>query len=83
MARSGLTMIRPLMLVPEAQIRGFCRKYQLPVVTNSCPADGNTAREKVRQSLKQLQKEYPDLRERVFTAICRADFDDWLNNHNE
>ena len=76
--RTGLTLIRPLVLVPEAQIRGFCRKYQLPVVKNSCPADGNTAREKVRQAIRQLQKEYPDLRERAFTAICRADFDDWM-----
>lgn len=78
--RTGLTLIRPMMLVPEAQIKGFCKKYELPVMANSCPADGNTAREKIRQSLKQLQGDYPDLRERVFTAICKADFDDWINN---
>ena len=77
--RTGLTLIRPMMLIPEAQIKGFCKKYELPVVKNSCPADGNTAREKVRQSLRLLQTEYPDLRERVFSAICRADFDDWLD----
>lgn len=76
--RTGLTLIRPLMLVPEAQIKGFCRKYELPVVENTCPADGNSAREKVRQSIRQLQKDYPDLRSRVFTAICGADFDDWM-----
>lgn len=81
--RSGLTMIRPMMLIPESQIRGFSRKYRLPVVKNSCPADGNTARERVRQSLKQLQKEYPDLRTRAFTAICKADFDDWLKKENK
>lgn len=76
--RTGLTLIRPMMLVPEAQVKGFGRKYGLPVVENSCPADGNTAREKVRQSLKLLQKEYPDLRERAFRAICKADFNDWM-----
>ena len=76
--RTGLTLIRPMMLIPEAQVKGFCRKYQLPVVTNSCPADGNTAREKVKQSIKLLQQEYPDLRERAFTAICNADFADWM-----
>lgn len=78
--RTGLTLIRPLMFVPEAQIKGFCRKYQLPVVTNKCPADGNTAREKVRQTIRQMQKEYPNLRERAFTAICKAQFDDWLKS---
>ena len=59
------------------------RKYQVPVVANECPADGNTAREKVRDTIRQMQKEYPNLRERVFTAICRADFDDWLVDHIE
>ncbi|MGN0338483.1 MAG: tRNA 2-thiocytidine biosynthesis TtcA family protein [Lachnospiraceae bacterium] len=78
--RTGLTLIRPMMLVPEAQIRGFCKKYQLPVVTNNCTADGNTAREKVKRSIRQLQQEYPDLRERAFTAICKADFDDWMKD---
>ena len=78
--RTGLTLIRPLMLVPEAQIRGFCRRYELPVVENSCPADGNTARERVKGSIRQLQQQYPNIRERVFTAICRADFEDWMKD---
>lgn len=78
--RTGLTLIRPMMLVQEAQIRSFCKKYQLPVVMNNCPADGNTAREKVKRSIRQLQQEYSDLRERAFTAICKADFDDWIKN---
>ena len=78
--RTGLTLIRPLMLVPEAQIKGFCRKYELPVVKNTCPADGNTAREKVKGAIGQLQQQYPDIRERAFTAICRADFDDWMRD---
>lgn len=77
--RTGLVLIRPMMLVPEAQIKGFCRKYELPVVKNSCPADENTTREQVRQTIRQLQTDYPDLRTRVFTAICKADFDDWMN----
>lgn len=81
--RTGLTLIRPLMLIPEAQIKGFCNKYALPVVKNSCPADGYTTREKVRQTMRQLQKDYPDMRERVFTAICNADFDDWLKVENQ
>ena len=30
--RTNLTVIRPLMYVSEADVKGFCRKYQLPVV---------------------------------------------------
>ena len=76
--RTGLVLIRPMMQVPEAQIRGFCRRYQLPIVQNSCPADGNTARENVRRVIRLMQQQYPDIRERAFTALCRADFDDWM-----
>lgn len=30
--RTDLTVIRPLMYVYEADVKGFCNKYQLPVV---------------------------------------------------
>ena len=42
--RTNLTVIRPLMYVSEADVKGFCRKYQLPVVKSPCPADGYTKR---------------------------------------
>ena len=40
--RTDLTVIRPLMLVSEADVKGFRNKYQLPVCKNPCPMDGNT-----------------------------------------
>lgn len=43
--RTNLTVIRPLMYVSEADVKGFCRKYQLPVVKSPCPADGYTKRQ--------------------------------------
>lgn len=77
--RTGLVLIRPMMLVPEARIRGFCNKYRLPVVKNSCPADGNSAREEIRRTLGKLQENEPTVRERIFTAICGAGFADWMS----
>ena len=79
-AYAHLTLLRPVRLVPEAQIRGVCRRYERPVVETSGPADGNTARERVKGSIRQLQQQYPNIRERVFTAICRADFEDWMKD---
>ena len=35
--RTDLTVIRPLMYVSEADVKGFCNKYQLPVVKSPCP----------------------------------------------
>lgn len=75
--RSGLTLIRPLMYVPEAEITGFQRKYQLPAVANPCPADGNTKRQYVKDLLKKLNKDSPGIKDRMFTAIQSASFEDW------
>lgn len=52
--RTKLTMIRPLIYVPEADIIGFTNKYRLPVVKNMCPADGITKREETKELIKKL-----------------------------
>ena len=51
---TGLTVIRPLIYMKEADVIGFVRKYEVPVVKSPCPADGHTKREYVKQLLKQL-----------------------------
>lgn len=77
MDRMGLTLIRPLMFTPEADIIGFTNKYNLPVVKNQCPADGYTKRQYVKDFLKKMELENPGIMERAFAAIINADFKDW------
>lgn len=67
--RMGLTVIRPLLYMNEADVIGFVNKYHVPVVKSPCPADGHTKREYVRQLLRQLNRENPGVKERMFTAI--------------
>ena len=52
--KTGLTLIRPLMYVQEADVIGFKNKYHLPVCKNPCPVDGKTKREYVKQLTKKL-----------------------------
>lgn len=66
---TGLTVIRPLIYMKEADVIGFVRKYEVPVVKSPCPADGHTKREYVKQLLKQLNTENPRVKQRMFTAI--------------
>lgn len=66
---TGLTVIRPLIYMKEADVIGFIRKYEVPVVKSPCPADGHTKREYVKQLLKQLNTENPGVKQRMFTAI--------------
>lgn len=60
--RSGITVIRPLMYVPEANVIGFLHKYHLPLVKNPCPADGETKREYVKQLVRQINLENPGVK---------------------
>ena len=77
--RMDLTVIRPLMYMKEADVIGFINKYQIPVVKSPCPADGYTRREYVKNILKQLNKENPGVKERMFTAIQNSNLDGWRN----
>ena len=75
--RTDLTVIRPLMYVSEADVKGFCNKYQLPVVKSPCPADGYTKRQYVKDLLRILNQENPGVKERMFSAIVNGNIPDW------
>jgi len=67
--RMDMTVIRPLIYVQEADVIGFVNKYQVPVVKSPCPADGHTKREYAHLLLKQLNRENPGVKERLFHAV--------------
>lgn len=75
--RTGLTVIRPLMLVNESDVIGFQNRYNLPVAKNPCPADGHTKREYVKNLLRQLNTENPGVKERMFRAIIDGNIAGW------
>ncbi|NLL00676.1 MAG: tRNA 2-thiocytidine biosynthesis protein TtcA [Clostridiales bacterium] len=75
--RSDITLIRPLIYIDEQDIINFKNAYQLPVVKNPCPVDGYTKREYAKQLIKNLDKDSPGLRERLFTAIREGNIPGW------
>ncbi len=75
--RTELTVIRPLMYMDEADVIGFVNKNNVPVVKSPCPADGYTKREYVHNLLKQLNKENPGVKMRMFTAIQTGNLKGW------
>ena len=75
--RTDLTVIRPLMLVSEADVKGFRNKYQLPVCKNPCPVDGKTKREYVKQLTKKLNHDSPGVKDRFFHAIIDGNNPGW------
>lgn len=75
--RMKLTVIRPLMYMDEADIIGFQKKQNLPVVKSPCPMDGYTKRQYAKQLVCQLNTENPGSRERMFRAILDGNLKGW------
>ena len=75
--RMDLTLIRPLIYVDEADVKGFMNLYHLPIAKNPCPADGFTQREYAKDLIVQLSHEHPGTKERMFTAILNSELPAW------
>ena len=73
LSRKELRMIRPLIYLPEKDVRYFANKAELPVIKSICPADGNTQREEMKQLLAKLDRENKGLRYRIFGAMQRGE----------
>lgn len=67
--QTGLEVIRPLMYVPEADVKGFVNKYQLSTINNPCPADSVSRRAYIKKLLQQINRENPGVKKRLFHAI--------------
>jgi len=79
--KSDITLIRPLIFVREADIKGFRNAYNLPVVKNMYPVDSYTKRQYTKELIKRLQSENPGLKERLFHAIQTGNVPGWNNSY--
>ena len=71
MDRTGMTVIRPLILIDEKDI--ISASKELPVSKSKCPADKQTKREYVKSIIKNIQKEVPFAKDRIFGAITHPE----------
>ncbi len=70
-----LTLIRPLIYATEKDVAYFARRQELPVAKNPCPEDHATERENMKLLLREIEKNNPGLRHRIFHAMCRHEID--------
>ncbi len=75
--RTDLTVIRPLIYMNESDVLGFVNKYDVPVVKSPCPVDKKTKREFVKEIVKDINKETPGVRNRMFAAIKDSKIKGW------
>lgn len=77
MSRTGITVIRPLVYLPESHVKHMQKTLELPVVKSSCPVDGKTERATMAGVLSELKKMYPDVTERILHALRSEPYDLW------
>lgn len=77
LSRKDLVMIRPMVLATEAEVRHAARSLALPIVKNSCPVDGHTTRQRMKDFIKTMEKDSPGFEKRVFGALQRSGVDGW------
>ena len=71
---AGVTVIRPMMYVPEQGVAHFVADQGIRVVKNTCPVDGSTKRAYAKQLIEQINRETPGAKERIMHAIMNGRF---------
>lgn len=73
MNRSQITLIRPLVYQTQRTVQTFVERENLPVIINPCPVSGKTKREEIKSVVQQLSGLYPDLRNKMLSALQNMD----------
>ncbi len=67
--RSSVTVIRPLVYVREREVINFAAKRGLDVLKSPCPFDGATNRQRVKNLIADLSRDFPDLFNHLAAAL--------------
>lgn len=81
LSKADLTVIRPMVYLPEKHIIHVAREMQLPIIPSPCPDNGATEREEMKYLLDSLCKLYPNAREMMLSALQNeAQYGLWNKN---
>ena len=76
MDRSKITLIRPLIYAGEKDTKRFVKQNNIQVMNKSCPMDGTSKREDMKELIFKLRKDIPKVEANLFGAIIR-NLDGW------
>ena len=79
--RTDLTLIRPMIMLDEADVASYAK--ELPIVKSACPANENTKREYIKNIIRQLSNEIPNIREMLFTALIHPERYSLFNKYED
>lgn len=71
--RIDITLIRPMVYISEGEIKGLVRRNNWPIVKNPCPVDGHTKRQYMKDLISNLQKDMPEIKDRMLGALTNTE----------
>lgn len=76
LSRTDMYVIRPLIYVPEGDIKGYAKRQNLPIVHNPCPMDGVSKRQEMKDFINQRNATDHHFKTRMMHAI-QTGLEDW------
>ena len=73
LTRTGITVIRPLIYVPEKHCLSVAKQLNLPILSANCYIVGHTKREEAKEIIQYLCKIVPDADIKMMHAIMNTD----------
>ena len=73
LTRTGITVIRPLIYVPEKHCLSVAKQLNLPILPANCDIAGHTKREEAKEIIQYLCKLVPDADIKMMHAIMNTD----------
>lgn len=77
MDRSKITVIRPIIMIPEKEIKRFIKRNNIEVMKKNCPMDGVSKREYMKNLLHKLSLDIPMVRANLMGVIKRNHLKGW------
>ena len=69
LSRRDVTVIRPMIYLPEKHALSIAKQRELPILPPNCDIAGSTKREEAKELIKHLSTLVPDIEEKMMHAI--------------
>lgn len=76
----GVTIIRPLIYVPESDLKEFAKMYGFARISCQCPVGQHSLRKKTEKLISELEETFPNVRQNLSLASFEYASDKALRN---
>ena len=82
LSRRDIHVIRPMIYLPEGEIKGFAKSENLPVVKSTCPNDGVSKRQDMKDFINEKAKEDRFFKTKMMNAI-QTGIPNWIKTETK